>query len=141
MKAKGIKLALVTGSPRSVIDEFKTQDEIFELFDCIITDEDTKKGKPNPDPYFAATECLGIPSKNCYVIENAPLGIKSAASAGLTCFAIKGNGPLSEEDLRKAGAIRIYKDIEDLRRHIIWADANINLDDFIELFENELSNC
>lgn len=140
MKAKGIKLALVTGSSRSVIDEFKTQDEIFKLFDCIITNEDTKKGKPDPDPYFAAIKYLGIPSENCYVIENAPLGIKSATKAELTCFAIKGNSPLSEEDLKTAGAIRIYKDIKDLGKHIIWADT-INLDDFIKKFENQLSNC
>jgi beta-phosphoglucomutase len=53
------------------------------LFDVIVTGDDTDKGKPDPDPYLKGIRKLGLNRLDCVVVENAPLGIRSAKEAGV----------------------------------------------------------
>jgi beta-phosphoglucomutase len=133
LKDKNVKLGIVTGST-SIADTFQQHKEFLALFDVIITGEDAKKSKPAPDPYNMAVEELGISKKNSYVVENAPLGIKSAVAAGLTCFAVRGPSPLTEKTLKDAGAHFVYRDIAELKKHLVWVDTNIHMKDFLSIF-------
>ncbi len=134
LKAKNIKLGLVTGSVTRTIEKLKSENELFNIFDTMVTGGETKTGKPSPEPYLKAIEKLRVPAHNCYVVENAPLGIKSAKSAGLTCFAVKGPSPLSNEELKNAGADFVYNDIKELKKYIIWADTNMSMKEFLKIF-------
>jgi beta-phosphoglucomutase len=100
LKSKNIKIGLVTGSMKRTITHLIPND-IFSYFDIIVSDDDVKKGKPDPEPYRAGLKKIGGTSGSTLVIENAPLGIKSAKSAGLVCYAVKttlGDEYLSEAD-------------------------------------------
>lgn len=46
------------------------------------------KGKPAPDVYLYAANKLGIVPSRCVVIEDAPLGIAAAKTAGMRCIAL-----------------------------------------------------
>jgi beta-phosphoglucomutase-like phosphatase (HAD superfamily) len=70
----------------------------------MITAFDVKHGKPDPEPYLKAWERCGLPKEQCYVIENAPLGIRSGKAAGLTVFAVN-TGILTKEDLAQADQV------------------------------------
>lgn len=48
----------------------------------LVTANDVKNGKPDPEPYLLAANLLGIDISQCAVLEDAPAGIKSAKSAG-----------------------------------------------------------
>ena len=81
------KLAVVSGSNRKTVHDL--MNKFFpDKFQVIITGDDVLKSKPDPEPYLKAVEKLGVPKEQCLVIENAPLGIRSAKSAGLRCIAI-----------------------------------------------------
>ncbi|CAJ35937.1 HAD family hydrolase [Methanocella arvoryzae] len=82
IRNNGIKTALVTGSRAQSVKAVLHKAGIEDLFDLIITGDDTKTGKPSPDPYLTAMRRLGISRINCVVVENAPLGIQSAKAAG-----------------------------------------------------------
>lgn len=85
--ARKYKLAVVSGSDRGTVHDII--DTFFPgIFQVIIDGGDVKKSKPAPEPYLKAVEKLGVPKDQCLVIENAPLGIRSAKSAGLRCIAI-----------------------------------------------------
>ena len=62
--------------------------EFLEKFDTIVTGDKTNKGKPYPDPYLKGLSDLNLMANGCIVIENAPMGIKSAKKAGIYCIAI-----------------------------------------------------
>lgn len=62
--------------------------EFLEQFDAIISGEFSQRGKPFPDPYLVGAQSLGLRPEHCVVIENAPLGIQSAKSAGCYCVAL-----------------------------------------------------
>jgi beta-phosphoglucomutase len=81
LRNNGLKLALVTGSmrisARAVLEKVGLED----AFDAIVGAEDVSEGKPGPEPYLAAMKKLNVPALDCVVVENAPLGIKSAKAA------------------------------------------------------------
>jgi beta-phosphoglucomutase len=87
LREKGVALDIVTGSIRSNIEAVLSDDEM-SLFRHIVTPAEYKKGKPDPDPYLTALMLSGLASDECAVLENAPLGIRSACAAGLKTVAI-----------------------------------------------------
>ena len=80
-------LALVSASPRKKLSR-TVPAEFLKKFDTVVSGEDSKNGKPSPTPYLNAAKSLRILPKECIVVENAPLGIKSAKKAGMYCIAI-----------------------------------------------------
>ena len=94
------KLALVTGTSRPEMNRILPS-SLCELFHVTVTGSDVKSGKPHPEPFLKAIKLLNSPVQKSIVIENAPLGIRSAKSAGLKCIALETSLPrkyLSEAD-------------------------------------------
>ena len=125
LKRRHVKLAVVTGTASVTYESLSKIDPLFSWFDVIITGDRIALGKPHPDPYLAAIEKLGIASQYCVVIENAPLGIRSARAANITCIAVRGPSPLELNDLMNSGANVALERFLDLRSYMLWADANI----------------
>jgi HAD superfamily hydrolase (TIGR01509 family) len=87
LKNNGTLVGLVTGSSLKEVQKMLPED-IYKLFDTVVTGDEVKRGKPFPDPYLAAAKNLKVLPKECMVIENAPYGIKSAKAAKMCCCAI-----------------------------------------------------
>jgi beta-phosphoglucomutase len=102
LKKKGYALGLVTGTPMQQLNGILPP-RIKNLFDCIITGDKVKNGKPHPEPYLRAAESLGVKPRDCVVVENAPLGIESAKRAGMFCIALTTSLP--REYLKKADVV------------------------------------
>ncbi len=88
LKNRGLKTALVTASAKKNMEKAIPEDKR-KLFDVILTAENFRKAKPNPDPYLEAQRRLGVSVNECVVVENAPLGIQSAKNAGMICIAVE----------------------------------------------------
>ncbi len=96
------RLAVVSGSNKQTVHEL--MNTFFpDTFEAIVDGDDVEKSKPAPEPYLRAVEKLGVPAKECIVIENAPLGIRSAKSAGLRCIAVPAY--LGRESLEEADVV------------------------------------
>lgn len=84
---KKYKLAVASGADRTIVNAL--MDKFYPgIFEVIISGEDVTRGKPDPEPYLTAVSKLGLETEECMVIENAPLGIKSAKKAGIYCVAV-----------------------------------------------------
>ena len=86
-KKNNIHMGLVTASSLRRLKETIPID-FLNHFSIIVTSDNNGPGKPDPWPYKYAFDQLKAELKNTIVVENAPLGIKSAINAGLTCVAI-----------------------------------------------------
>ncbi|MCF6157556.1 MAG: HAD family phosphatase [wastewater metagenome] len=105
------KLAVVSGSNQNTVHNI-INTFFPNVFQVIIDGETTEISKPSPEPYLVAVQKLDIPKDQCLVIENAPLGIQSAKSAGLRCIAIPTY--LGKEYLKEADFIaNNYKEIAE----------------------------
>ncbi|MDD2702924.1 MAG: HAD family phosphatase [Candidatus Omnitrophica bacterium] len=101
LKTKGYVLGLVTGTPLPEVRKILPAG-IRDIFACFITGDRVIHGKPHPEPYVKAARSLGISPSECVVVENAPLGIRSAKSAGMFCIAVSTSLPkeyLEEADI------------------------------------------
>jgi sugar-phosphatase len=54
----------------------------------MITANEVAQGKPNPEPYLAGAALLGFAPETCLVFEDAPSGIRSAKTAGMTVIGV-----------------------------------------------------
>jgi len=102
LKKNRVKMALVTGANKYRILESVPKDFINQ-FDALITSDDIVNTKPNPESYIEAAKLLNVESKDCVVIENAPLGIQAGKTAGMFVIALKST--LSEHHLSNADLI------------------------------------
>ena len=51
-------------------------------------DKRLKAGKPAPDPFLLAADCLGYDPKKCVVFEDSPAGIRAGVASGATVVAV-----------------------------------------------------
>jgi mannitol-1-/sugar-/sorbitol-6-phosphatase len=70
---------------------------------AMITADDIRNGKPNPEPYLAGARVLGYVPDRCLVFEDAPSGIRAAKSAGMVAIGIPTT--YKPEELAEADAI------------------------------------
>lgn len=61
---------------------------IVDLFDAIITGEDVKHAKPDPECYLMLVERFGVKKEDCLIFEDSERGILSAKNAGIECVVI-----------------------------------------------------
>ena len=115
LHGRGYRLGLVTGSARSVVDESFAPTGYADLFEVIVTGDDVSRGKPDPEPYLAAARQLSVLPADCLVIENAPLGIRSAREAGMGCVALATTLPTS----RLSAADQVFANPTELRTWLL----------------------
>lgn len=105
VQSTGSQIWVVTGSGmRSLLDNLNNALPPVFQHDRMITAFDVTHGKPDPEPYLKAWERSGLKKEQCFVIENAPLGIRSGKAAGLTVYAVN-TGILMREDLAQADQV------------------------------------
>jgi len=88
LKRRGLKLALVTGTPHKEVRRILPKG-LYKLFDAIIPSDEVRHGKPHPEPYLRALKAIKSKPHEVIVIENAPNGILSAKRANLRVIAIE----------------------------------------------------
>jgi beta-phosphoglucomutase len=99
LKGRGLRIGLATGSHRHALEPHMGPSE-FSLFDFIVTGDETDKPKPHPQPYLMCAQGLSVAPGECVAVENAPLGVESAKSAGMACIAL--TSTVGRKELRRA---------------------------------------
>ena len=89
LETLGFKLAVGSSGPPENVDLLLESLRIKHYFDIVITASDVKNGKPAPDVFLIASKKLTVLPSNCVVIEDAPVGIEAAKSAGMKCIALR----------------------------------------------------
>ncbi|MDG4860604.1 HAD family phosphatase [Streptomyces sp. T-3] len=83
----GIPTALVTASERHVADlVLETLGK--HRFDTSVTQGESRRGKPHPDPYLTAAAALGVDPGACLAVEDTPTGAQAALAAGCSLLAV-----------------------------------------------------
>jgi sugar-phosphatase len=68
----------------------------------LLTSNDVKSGKPDPEPYLKGASLLGVSARDCVVVEDVPAGIRAGKAAGARVIACTTTVP--ESKLKAAGA-------------------------------------
>jgi HAD superfamily hydrolase (TIGR01509 family) len=81
-------LALASSANRTIIDLVLELAAIERCFAATVSSEEVERGKPAPDVYLEAARRLGVPAPRCAAVEDSSNGLRSAAAAGMTVFAV-----------------------------------------------------
>ena len=81
-------MGIVTSSRKDHFEIIHKSSGLLKYFDFILTGDDYKKFKPDPEPYLLAVEKSGFKNEECLAIEDSERGLISAKSAGINCFVI-----------------------------------------------------
>lgn len=118
VKEIGLIPVIVTGSgQQSMFDRLEQHFPTVYDRKRIVTAYDVKQGKPHPEPYLMGLEKAGVNPEEAIVIENAPLGVKSAKAAGIFTIAVN-TGMLANQQLAKAGADLIFSSMHTLAKEL-----------------------
>ena len=93
LKADRWLQAIATSSPRGNLDAVFVAVEIEKYFEAVISSEEVRSGKPNPDVFLAAAGKLGVSPEHCIVVEDAPAGIEAARRAGMRSVGVRTTHP------------------------------------------------
>jgi len=103
-----IERVLVTGSGQlSSLERLKHDFPSGFADNMRITSHNVTHCKPHPEPYLKAMELAKVKPWEAIAIENAPLGVKSAADAGAFTVAVT-TGPIPAEQMHAAGADMVF---------------------------------
>lgn len=83
----------------------------------IITRDDVKYGKPDPDLFLAASRRMDVAIEECLVIGDAVWDMLAARRCKATGIGLLSGG-YDISELERAGALRVYEDPLDLLNHL-----------------------
>ena len=87
--------AIVTSAPRALA-EVRLRAVNLPIPEVIITGEDVRRGKPDPQGFLLAAQRLGVSIGKCLVFEDSPAGVAAAKAAGADVAIVGGRVPGTE---------------------------------------------
>lgn len=84
-----IKLAIATSNSRQLVEQIIKVHNINGYFNAVVTGCDVNKGKPSPDVYLKAAECIQVVPSDCLVFEDIIPGIQAGKNAGMSVCAVE----------------------------------------------------
>ena len=91
----------------------------------MITSNDVKIGKPDPEPYLKAAAMLNFAASDCVVVEDAPAGVRAGKAAGARVIAFATTMP--QRELEDAGANWILNGCEDIAARLVGEELFLSL--------------
>jgi beta-phosphoglucomutase family hydrolase len=88
LKKGSFRLGLATSAPRENVDLALSELDLTGIFNCIVFGQEVSQSKPSPQIYLLAAEKLQATPSDCVVVEDSPLGVKAAKTAGMKCLAV-----------------------------------------------------
>jgi HAD superfamily hydrolase (TIGR01509 family) len=84
----GVPRAVGTSATRSDVESLLGALGLRRYFDVMVTAEDVRLGKPDPEVYLESARRLGAPPAVCLVFEDSLVGVEAARRAGMRAIGV-----------------------------------------------------
>ncbi|MFX1255548.1 MAG: HAD family hydrolase [Promethearchaeota archaeon] len=122
-KEQGFLLALVTMASKNNLK--KSLGDLRQYFEVIITRDDVKKTKPNPEAFNKVCQTLDVKAEECYAIGDLPIDIIAAQRAGIPALAVT-TGISSRDLLKQFNPIKIFSSLTEASKWILDQSSTRN---------------
>jgi beta-phosphoglucomutase family hydrolase len=92
LQREGWRQAIASAAPRANVEVILEALSATQLFQAIVSAEDVRHGKPDPEVYLTAAARVGASPERCVVVEDAVAGVEGARSAGMRSIGVSHNG-------------------------------------------------
>jgi beta-phosphoglucomutase len=114
LHAAGFRQAVGSSAPRENLDLILRLTDTERFFDAVVSQEDTQRGKPDPQVFLVAASKVGAAPARCLVMEDAVAGVQAAKAGGMRCIAVCVAGRHREAKLKAAGADLVVDSLEQV---------------------------
>lgn len=104
---QGYKIAVCSNSVRSTIELMMEKSGLLPYIDLIVSNEDVKKAKPDPEMYITTINKFGLKPENCIVVEDNLNGIQAGRASGAAVLEVANVYDVNYENIM--GMIRDYE--------------------------------
>lgn len=80
--ARHFRLAVASSSSREQIASNLAHSGLAPYFDVIVSGDDVRVGKPDPEVFLCAAKAIGCRPEQCFVFEDSVSGVKAGHAAG-----------------------------------------------------------
>jgi HAD superfamily hydrolase (TIGR01509 family) len=115
LKAKGVRLAVLTNSGRKAAREALRRAGLLDCFEFVLSRDETETMKPRPEGLLKAASMLGLASGSVYYVGDSPYDIAAARGAGIKVVSVA-TGNYTAERLREEGADHVISSITELHK-------------------------
>ena len=81
LKNAGYHLAVCSNSIRNTVEVMMEKAGLASYLDLVLSSQDVKQGKPDPEMYNTAISSLGLDPQECLIIEDNENGVKAAIAS------------------------------------------------------------
>ncbi len=82
------------------------------------TADEVSNAKPDPEVFLTAMKNASIDPRRALAVGDSVWDIRAARSAGIACITVE-TGGFSQHELNEAGAVRVYRDVEELLSQLL----------------------
>ena len=97
----GYKIAVCSNSIRSTIELMMEKSLLIDYLDLIVSNEDVKKAKPDPEMYQTAIAKFGLEPNECIVVEDNPNGIAAGKASGASVLEVSTVYDVNYENIKR----------------------------------------
>lgn len=95
------KIAVCSNSIRATIVNMMEKADLMNYLDLIVSNEDVKKAKPDPEMYITAINKFGLKPEDCLVVEDNPNGIKAGIDSGANVLQVETVYDVNYENIKR----------------------------------------
>ena len=114
LKEQDIPCAIATSNSRMLAHAVLKSHGIDSYFQTMVTGDEIKKGKPDPEVYLTAADRLHVTPERCLVFEDIPFGIMAGKNAGMTVYAVEDSYSMKDLEEKKKLADHYIQDYKEL---------------------------
>ncbi|MFP5042378.1 HAD family hydrolase [Parasediminibacterium sp. JCM 36343] len=82
LKNEGYQMAVCSNSVRNTVGVMMEKAGLMNYLDFFISNQDVKKGKPDPEMYITAMSRMELLPEECLIVEDNENGVKAALASG-----------------------------------------------------------
>ncbi len=124
LSRRGVLLALASSSSSHNVNLFLESSGTRKFFQIILSGDDIKTSKPDPEIFQVARKSLGLQTSECIVVEDSENGILSAKAAGINVIGVLGE--YNQKDFELFGVTRVITKLDELLMFSEFQNSDIN---------------
>jgi len=115
LRSKQIPMAIMTGKGRDTCDMTLSAMGWTNLFACVITGDESRRPKPDPEGVLMAARQLDVEPRNCIFVGDSPADINAGKAAGMRTVWASWH-PVYRQQIEKLAPYMIATTPEDVVR-------------------------
>jgi len=110
LRKRGYEVWFVTSAKDEELEHHMSELEAENYISGVVNSSDVENSKPAPDIFELTLERVGASPDESVAVGDAIWDVEAADGAGIRTVAVLTGGAFSEQELREAGAVEVYRD-------------------------------